>query len=158
MKRLLMLALLSGCSTYVADVAPDKMRGMNVADLIACAGLPDQKMLTKPDVAVLEWAPKTSAGVSGGLKSGLSLALPLGTSFSWAPPIDTCHMQATILQDGTVADVDMTSSNAIKGADGACGQIVKQCVYNQSDTGLPKDYDAWDYLFPGDAAKKSKTP
>lgn len=158
MKYLLPLFLLAGCSTYVASVAPDRMRGMSVPDLIACAGIPDQKMLTKPDVAVLEWAPKSTAGTSGGLKTGFGFTLPLGTSFTWSTPVDTCHMQATILQDGTVADVDMSSSNGIKGADGACGQIVKQCAYDQSDTGLPKGYDAWDYLFPSAATTKSKTP
>jgi hypothetical protein len=157
LKRLSVLILLSGCSTYVSDVAPEKMRGMNVADLIACAGIPDQKMKTKPDVAVLEWVPKSTSG-SGSKTDGWSYTLPLGASVTWSMPTDTCHMQATILQDGTVADVDMSSSNSVKGADGACAQIIKQCVYNQSDTGLPKGYDAWEYLFPTDTTTKSKTP
>lgn len=160
--RIALLALMLlpvGCATYVANVAPGRMRGMAVPDLIACAGLPSQKMVTKPDVAVLEWDPKTpGSSNSGGAKSGVSFSLPLGVSFTWSTPIDTCHMQATVLRDGTVADIDMSSSNGVKGADGACGQIVTQCVYDQSSTGLPKGYDAFQYLFPETTPAKGKAP
>jgi hypothetical protein len=80
--------------------------------------------------------------------------LPLGTSFTLNLPTDTCHMQATVLRDGTVADVDFASTDSLKDANGACGQLVKQCVYNQSDTGLPKDYDAFEYFFPTTKGEK----
>jgi hypothetical protein len=156
LRPLLSLVLLSGCQTYVASVAPGKMRGMSAPDLIACAGIPDQKMKTKPDVMILEWVPKTTSA-SGAKTSGYSVSLPLGMSVTLSPPVDTCHMQATVLRDGTVADVDMSSSSGIKGDDGACGQIVKQCVYDQSDTGLPKGYDAFDYFFPNDTISKGKS-
>lgn len=156
LRPFLAILLMSGCSTYVASVAPDKMRGMSVPDLIACAGIPDQKMKTKPDVMVLEWTPKTTTS-SGTKTSGFSVTLPLGTSLTLQPPVDTCHMQATVLRDGTVADVDMSSSSGIKGDNGACGQIVKQCVYDQSSTGLPANYDAFEYFFPTDTTSKGKS-
>jgi hypothetical protein len=150
---------LAGCSTYVAAIAPDAMVGMEMPDLIACAGIPDKEMITKPDVMVLEWTGAKSADGGSGVKtSGFSFSLPLGTSLTVAAPTDTCHMQATVLRDGTVADVDMVSSNGIKDANGACGQIVKQCAFHGSDTGLPKDYDAFHYFFPAADAKPADKP
>lgn len=155
MRRAALLAMalsLSACGTYVAEVAPERMRGMTAPDLIACAGLPDQKMITRQDIFILEWSPKVP-GSTGGAKTGISFSLPLGTSFAWTPPSDTCHMQATVSRDGYVYDVDLTSSNAADGADGACAQIVKQCVYHQSGTGLEKGYDAFHYFFPAEVKK-----
>jgi hypothetical protein len=166
-KRLSLLAvttLLYGCGTYVANVAPDRMRGMSMEDLFACAGFPTQKMKVAPDIAILEYDPKLPTA-TGGLKTSWSFTLPLGTSFSWVPPTYSCHMQVTLAQDGTVYDVDFSSSDPIKGLDGACAALVKQCVYDQSSTGHQgSNYDAWNYLFPGDTTtttttkKKNKTP
>lgn len=144
---ILTCAALSGCSTYVAAVAPQQVRGMSVVDLLACAGMPTQKMITRADFFLLEWDPKTPSS-SGGVKTGMSLTLPLGAAFSWTPPTYDCHMQATVNRDGTVYDLDFTSSNPVKGADGACAAMVKQCVFDPSSTSLDANYDAFKFFFP----------
>lgn len=130
---------------------------MSVVDLVACAGMPTQKMITRKDFFLLEWDPKTTNnGGSTSVKSSTSITLPLGTSFTWAPSASSCHMQVTVNRDGTVYDVDFSSSDAVKDMDGGCAQLVKQCVFHQSDTSLDKDYDAFQYFFP-ETATPAKT-
>lgn len=144
-RNILALLLVSGCSTMVAHSSRDKLLGMSAPDLVACAGKPDDIMQTKPDVLVAEWAPKTTS--SSSKSSGVSFSI-LGTSLTVTPPVESCHMQATILRDGTVAAVALSSTTGVLDDDGSCAQLVAECVFHPDDTGLPKGYDAFLYFLP----------
>jgi hypothetical protein len=139
------LLLLTQCSAYVSHSARDKLLGMTAPDLVSCAGKPDAVMQVKPDVLVAEWSSKSAAA---GAKSGFSVTLPLGASLTLPASTASCHMQATVLRDGTVASIALSSTTGVLDDDGSCAGLVAECVFHPDSTGLPKGYDAFTYFLP----------
>lgn len=138
---------LAACGTIVALSARDKLLGMSAPDLVACLGVPDpaKVMRTKPDTLVAEWDTQAPTAAEATL-NGVEVTLPLGLSVKWSHPSVTCHVQATILRDGTVAAVSLNGGSAVAGDDGACGPMVAECTHHPDDTGLPPGYDAFAYF------------
>ncbi|MCG4256956.1 hypothetical protein [Acetobacter senegalensis] len=115
---LLMILLLSACSTVPTRARHDLI-GLPRAELIACAGVPDNRELL-PDGEVLEW--RQDAQVEGPLniKTPFSLELDIGGR-------GTCHLVAR-LQAGQVAQIEYTGPSAtLTGPYAACRPLVLAC-------------------------------
>ncbi|WP_281701598.1 hypothetical protein [Acetobacter malorum] len=115
---LLAAILLSACSSLPTRAKHDLI-GMDRADLIACAGVPDNRE-TLPDGEVLEWRQDQQVQGPLTIKTPLSLELDLGGH-------GTCHMVAR-LRAGIVSQVEYTGPSAtLAGPYAACRSLVLAC-------------------------------
>ncbi|MFT9015003.1 MAG: hypothetical protein ABF990_04605 [Acetobacter sp.] len=120
MKRLALFAALalSACSGIPAAARHDLL-GMERSDLIACAGVPDNREAL-PDGEVLQWRQDQPVQGPFTLKGPLSLELDLGGH-------GTCHFVARLRQ-GHVAQVEYTGpSGTLLGPYSACRPLVLAC-------------------------------
>lgn len=154
MKRvgLLVFLLLSGCGAYDVREARTPLTspiiGMTFPDLANCMGPWDSVHQTKPDEAILTW--KHVANTDA-FKASITLVGSVSIGGGGG-----CIANATILRDGTVADLafPQSYSNSLFSAPyAACEPLVKECLGHGGSTGLPAGYDAFAYLLP-DAVKK----
>lgn len=115
---LLAAILLSACSSLPTRAKHDLI-GMGRADLIACAGVPDNRE-TLPDGEVLEWRQDQQVQGPLTIKTPLSLELDIGGH-------GTCHMVAR-LRAGVVSQVEYTGPSATLGGPyAACRSLVLAC-------------------------------
>ncbi|OUJ06671.1 hypothetical protein [Acetobacter malorum] len=115
---LLATILLSACSSLPTRAKHDLI-GMSRPDLIACAGVPDNRE-PLPDGEVLEWRQDQQVQGPLTIKTPLSLELDIGGH-------GTCHMVARI-QAGRVAQVEYTGPSAtLAGPYAACRSLVLAC-------------------------------
>ena len=145
----LMALLLPGCGAIATHEARDPygvLIGMGLPDLLSCAGVPDKVQRTGPDTAVAQWSVSTD---TPDLRASVLVfgSIELGGA-------NACRFVATVLRDGTVADVafPQAHSSLVAGPFGACGQLVGECLAHPSRTGLSRGYDAFAYLFQGRAS------
>ncbi|MFT9044565.1 hypothetical protein [Acetobacter orientalis] len=115
----LLAALLLGACTSLPTRARHDLIGMGRADLIACAGVPDNREAL-PDGEVLEWRQDQQVQGPLTIKTPLSLELDIGGH-------GTCHMIARLRQ-GRVAQVEYTGpSGTMLGPYSACRPLVLAC-------------------------------
>lgn len=115
---LLAAILLSACSNLPTRAKLDLI-GMGRADLIACAGVPDNRE-GLPDGEVLEWRQDQQVQGPLTIKTPLSFEMDLGGH-------GTCHMVARI-RSGRVAQVEYTGPSAtLAGPYAACRSLVLAC-------------------------------
>ena len=100
-----------------------------------------------PDTAILQY---NRTDTSAGLKATVTLlgSIEIGGGGG-------CRMVATILRDGTVADVSFPGSysdSLFSAPYAACAPLVHELIAHPSSTGLPRNYDAFTWLLP--TAKK----
>lgn len=115
---LLAAILLSACSSLPTRAKHDLI-GMGRADLIACAGVPDNRE-TLPDGEVLEWRQDQQVQGPLTIKTPLSFEMDLGGH-------GTCHMVAR-LRAGIVSQVEYTGPSAtLAGPYAACRSLVLAC-------------------------------
>lgn len=110
--------LLSACSTVPTRARHDLI-GMPRADLIACAGVPDNRVVL-PDSEVLEWRQDQAVEGPLNIKTPISLELDIGGR-------GTCHLVARLRQ-GRVAQIEYTGPSAtLTGPYAACRPLVLAC-------------------------------
>ncbi|WP_215755439.1 hypothetical protein [Acetobacter sp. P5B1] len=115
---LLAAILLSACSSLPTRAKHDLI-GMGRADLIACAGVPDNRE-PLPDGEVLEWRQDQQVQGPLTIKTPLSFEMDLGGH-------GTCHMVAR-LKTGRVSQVEYTGPSAtLAGPYAACRSLVLAC-------------------------------
>lgn len=115
----LMLVLLLAACAGLPDRARHDLVGMPRSDLIACAGVPDNRE-PLPDGEVLQW--RQDQAVQGPLtvKGPFSLELDLSGH-------GTCHLVARI-RNGRVAQIEYTGpSDTLLGRYAACAPLVNAC-------------------------------
>jgi hypothetical protein len=118
-RTLLALALLLPACASIPDRARRDLVGMARSDLIACAGVPDNREALS-DGEVLQW--RQDQAVQGPLtfKGPLSLEFDIGGH-------GTCHFVAR-LQGGRVTQVEYTGpSGTLLGPYSACRPLVLAC-------------------------------
>jgi len=147
---LLAVLLLSGCglaATHEARSPSGVLIGGNVVDLVDCAGMPDKTQQTESDQMAMQWSVSSNTPA---FQATLALvgSIQIGDAGS-------CKMVATVLRDGTVADVAFPGATAslTGGPYASCEQIVGECLLHPDSTGLPKGYDAIAMFLPGSAKK-----
>ncbi|MFT9385506.1 hypothetical protein [Acetobacter sp.] len=110
--------LLSACASIPTRARHDLI-GMPRPDLIACAGVPDNREAL-PDGEVLEWRQDQPVQGPLTLKTPFSLELDLGGH-------GTCHLVARLRQ-GQVVQVEYTGpSVTLAGPYAACRPLVQAC-------------------------------
>ncbi|MFP2873782.1 hypothetical protein ACLEIY_16310 [Acetobacter tropicalis] len=115
---LLAALMLSACSTVPTRARYDLI-GMPRADLIACAGVPDNRELL-PGGEVLEWRQDQAVEGPLNIKTPFSLELDIGGR-------GTCHLVARLRQ-GRVAQIEYTGPSAtLTGPYSACRPLVLAC-------------------------------
>lgn len=115
----LMLVLLLAACVGLPDRARHDLVGMPRSELIACAGVPDNRE-PLPDGEVLQW--RQDQAVQGPLtvKGPFSLELDLSGH-------GTCHLVARI-RNGRVAQIEYTGpSDTLLGRYAACAPLVRAC-------------------------------
>lgn len=120
MGRALLLAtlLLSACSSLPTRARHDLI-GLPRSDLIACAGVPDNRE-PLPDGEVLEWRQDQQVQGPLTIKGPLSLEMDLGGH-------GTCHMVVRT-HAGVVSQVEYTGPSATLGGPyAACRPLVLAC-------------------------------
>ena len=146
------LLLLTGCGALdtreARNPAGPLIGNMRVPDLLDCMGKPDAVQQTGPDTAILQWTHEQSdQGLA--VSVGTLASLQIGTGGG-------CKMVATILRDGTVADIAFPgsySTGLISAPYSECGPIVEECLHHPGATMLPAHYDAFRWLLPGQDSK-----
>lgn len=115
----LMLVLLLSACAGLPDCARHDLVGMPRSDLIACAGMPDNRE-PLPDGEVLQWRQDQAMQGPLTLKGPFSLELdPSGHG--------TCHLVAPI-RNGRVAQIEYTGpSDTLLGRYAACAPLVRAC-------------------------------
>lgn len=114
----LAILLLSACSSIPTQARHDLI-GLPRADLIACAGVPDNRELF-PDGEVLEWRQDQAVEGPLNIKTPLSLELDIGGR-------GTCHLVARLRQ-GRVTQIEYTGPSAtLTGPYAACRPLVLAC-------------------------------
>jgi hypothetical protein len=149
---LLALLTLGGCTvaeTVTVMRARDALVGMNVVDLMGCAGIPDKVVQTTDAEILLQYDTKTTASTNG---SSLTEALPFGLTAKFGEDSGECHFHARVFRDGTVAAVSF-SGPMISDAAAICSGMVSECLMHPDQTELPKGFDAMKALLPAKAAK-----
>ena len=148
MKWLPVLLLLTGCGAFDTREARNpagSLIGSDVPGLIGCMGKPDAVQQTGPDTAILQWNhEQTDQGLSFSVSIFASLQIGTGGG---------CKMVATVLRDGTVADITFPgsfSTGLISAPYSECGPIVEECLHHPGATVLPAKYDAFVWLLPKD--------
>lgn len=115
----LALALLLSACASIPDRARHDLLGMDRSDLIACAGVPDNRE-AMPDGEVLQWRQDQQVQGPFTLKGPMSLELDLSGH-------GTCHFVARLRQ-GRVAQVEYTGpSGTLLGPYSACRPLVLAC-------------------------------
>lgn len=115
---LCMLMLVSGCADIPGRARHDLV-GMSRSDLIACAGVPDNREALQ-DGEVLQWRQDQQVQGPLTLKGPMSLELDLSGH-------GTCHFVARLRQ-GRVAQVEYTGpSSTLMGPYSACQPLVLAC-------------------------------
>ncbi|MCG0998198.1 hypothetical protein [Acetobacter persici] len=115
---LLAALLLCACASLPTRARHDLI-GVTRSDLIACAGVPDNRE-TLPDGEVLEWRQDQQVQGPLTIKTPLSLELDIGGH-------GTCHMVAR-LRAGVVSQVEYTGPSAtLSGPYAACRPLVLAC-------------------------------
>lgn len=115
----LLAALLLCACTSLPTRARHDLIGMGRADLIACAGVPDNRE-PLPDGEVLEWRQDQQVQGPLTIKTPLSLEVDIGGH-------GTCHMVAR-LRAGVVSQVEYTGPSAtLSGPYAACRPLVLAC-------------------------------
>ncbi|WP_244284961.1 hypothetical protein [Acetobacter persici] len=115
----LLAALLLCACTSLPTRARHDLIGVTRSDLIACAGVPDNRELL-PDGEVLEWRQDQQVQGPLTIKGPLSLEMDLGGH-------GTCHMVAR-LRSGVVSQVEYTGPSATLGGPyAACRPLVLAC-------------------------------
>ena len=113
-----LLLLVSGCADIPGRARHDLV-GMARSDLIACAGVPDNREAL-PDGEVLQWRQDQQVQGPFTLKGPMSLELDLSGH-------GTCHFVARLRQ-GRVAQVEYTGpSGTLLGPYSACRPLVLAC-------------------------------
>lgn len=114
----LALLCVAGCSSLPTRAQQDLL-GLPRSDLIACAGVPDNREIL-PEGEVLQW--RQDAQVQG--------PLTLKTPFAFELDVGghgTCHFVAR-LQHGRVVQIDYTGPSAtLAGPYAACSPLVQAC-------------------------------
>ena len=149
MKRLSVLLplLLAGCGAVASREARDPygaLIGMAAPDLLACAGQPDRVQQTGPGTLIAQWDYHAEPA------KVLSVSVTLVGTVDVGGGARSCKMVATVLRDGTVADVAFPGRDASLTAlpYAGCDVLVRECVDHPSSTGVPAGYDAFHYLLP----------
>jgi hypothetical protein len=115
----LMLVLLLSACAGLPDRARHDLVGMARSELIACAGVPDNRE-PLPDGEVLQW--RQDQAVQGPLtvKGPFSLELDLSGH-------GTCHLVARV-SNGRIAQIEYTGpSDTLLGRYAACAPLVQAC-------------------------------
>ena len=114
-----MLVLLLAACASLPDRARHDLVGMPRSDLIACAGVPDNRE-TLPDGEVLQWRQDQQVQGPLTLKGPFSLELDLSGH-------GTCHFVARV-RNGHVKQVEYTGpSDTLLGRYAACVPLVRAC-------------------------------
>lgn len=112
------LLLMGACSVAPIQAKHDLI-GVQRADMIACAGVPDNST-TLPDGEVLEWRQDQEVQGPLTLKAPFSFELDVGGH-------GTCHMVARLRQ-GRVSQIEYTGPSATLGGPyAACRPLVLAC-------------------------------
>ncbi|MFT8655973.1 MAG: hypothetical protein ABF785_04685 [Acetobacter papayae] len=118
-RAVLALALLLSACASIPDRARHDLLGMDRSDLIACAGVPDNRE-AMPDGEVLQWRQDQQVQGPFTIKGPMSLELDLSGH-------GTCHFVARLRQ-GRVAQVEYTGpSGTLLGPYSACRPLVLAC-------------------------------
>ncbi|MBV1835677.1 hypothetical protein KUA11_02420 [Acetobacter estunensis] len=114
-----LLGLQAGCSSLPSRARHDLI-GHTRADLVSCAGVPDQDEI-RDGQEVLVWRQDQPVQGPLDLKTPFSFELSLGGH-------GTCHVTATV-QDGVVTRIAYSGPSAtLEGPNAACGPVVRGCV------------------------------
>lgn len=112
------LLLMTGC-VNIPERARHDLLGMERSDLIACAGVPDNRE-TLPDGEILQWRQDQSVQGPFTIKGPMSLELDLSGH-------GKCHFVAR-LRKGRVTQVEYTGpSGTLLGPYSACRPLVLAC-------------------------------
>ncbi|MFT8463112.1 hypothetical protein [Acetobacter persici] len=115
----MLAALLLGACTSLPTRARHDLIGMGRADMIACAGVPDNRE-PLPDGEVLEWRQDQQVQGPLTIKTPLSLEVDIGGH-------GTCHMVVRT-HAGVVSQVEYTGPSAtLSGPYAACRPLVLAC-------------------------------
>jgi hypothetical protein len=140
--------LLTGCGLAATHEARDPLGsrsliGMNVTDLITCAGVPDKTVKLTDEVLLMQWQTAINTKPAFTLTVPIIATLEIGNAGS-------CKMTAPILREGIVADVDFPGASASiwEGPYAACSDLVKECVLHRGSTSLPPGYDSFAVFLP----------
>ena len=118
-RAVLALALLLSACASIPTRARRDLVGMERSDLIACAGVPDNRE-TLPDDEVLQWRQDQPVQGPLMLKTPFSVEFDLGGH-------GTCHLVARLRQ-GRVVQVEYTGPSAtLAGPYAACRPLVLAC-------------------------------
>lgn len=118
-----LLGLQAACST-LPDRARHALVGLSRADLVSCAGIPDQDEI-RDGQEVLVWRQDQPVQGPLDLKTPFSFELSLGGH-------GTCHVMAT-LRSGHVQKIVYSGPSAtLEGPNAACGPVVRGCLRHGS--------------------------
>jgi len=114
-------ALLAGCGSITAHKARTALVGLPVADLTACAGIPDRTADIGPDERVLDLTYQNDKPL---------LAMKVLTAFDVSlGGVGACHALFRV-RDGKVVAVHYSGTETgLEGANAACGPIVRDCLH-----------------------------
>ena len=147
LSSVILVLLLTGCGALDTHQARDPwgpIISSNVPDLISCTGKPDAVQQTGPDTAILQWTHQQS-------DQGISVTIPVLAAVKIGGG-GGCVMVATVLRDGTVADVAFPGSyttGLFAPPYSECGPVVSECLRHMGATMLPVSYDAFRWVLPG---------
>lgn len=118
-----LLGLQTACST-IPNRARHELVGLTRADLVSCAGIPDQDEI-RDGQEVLVWRQDQPVQGPLDLKTPFSFELSLGGH-------GTCHVVAT-LRSGFVHRIAYSGPSAtLQGPNAACGPVVRGCMQKDS--------------------------
>lgn len=141
-KALPLLLMLTACGTLDVHQARQDVIGMNLPDLLACAGIPKQGnvMQISPDEALIEYDQDASSAAI------LTLEVASVANFAIGRP-GACKAVFGVFRDGTISRVDFADTSfSMFGPKSDCGPLIEECVHERDATQMPTGYDAFKFL------------